>query len=264
MATRYTTVNLICSSQSYNSNCYLLSNRNMSFSLRSGNIALLVVVAAGTGRVLPQSHVVRAITVVVQALVRRAGPGVVVQRQRATGPVLRTGQRVLVAVVGEVGAGEDHQLAEVGRDARLAALQVARPQLQVAAVLVLPVGVHVEKHIHAAVQTFFALVEVSVYRQEPSGQSLVNACTAEEPVGDDLLDARDSLQEMHEQRRLHEGEHGLRGGSHGVLVEPRTLGFLVHLTVPATRGPAGHTAVAVIFRIVDDLQVRGVQDFLGK
>ena len=55
--------------------------------------------AAGAGRVLPQCHVIGPIAVVVQALVRGARPGVVVQRQGAAGAVLRTGQRVLVAVV---------------------------------------------------------------------------------------------------------------------------------------------------------------------
>src|SRR3954453_6667419 len=83
---------------------------------------------------LPEDRVVRR-----RALLGRPAVGVVVERDRLAAPPRRAGERLRMAVVGEVRGAEDHRAVEHRQDLPLAAGHVAVPQLELPSILLPPV-----------------------------------------------------------------------------------------------------------------------------
>src|SRR5688500_9352606 len=96
---------------------------------------------------LPEDRVVGS-----RPFIVRAAVAVVVEGDRLAAHPLRAGERLRVAVEGEVGGAEHHRPVVERQDLVLAALDVAVPEFEMPAVLLLPIAVQVDQEIEPAVE----------------------------------------------------------------------------------------------------------------
>src|SRR2546421_2493813 len=123
-------------------------------------------------------------------LVRGPSVRVVVQREGLAAHSVRAGQRLRVSVVREIRGVEDDAPVEHGKDPLLAGLHIPTPELEVSAVLLLPIAIQVEQEVDPSIEIQAPVViEIGVDLEEPPARDLVQPTPGEVRVSDEARDA---------------------------------------------------------------------------
>src|SRR5215203_2023812 len=207
---------------------------------------------------LAENRVVRRRPLLVRPAIR-----VVVERNRLARPPLGTGERLRMAVEREIRGAEDHRPVEDGQHLLLAAGHVPVPQLQMAAVLLLPILVQVDQQVQTAVQLEQRVpVEIHVDFQEAAGLDLVRPGPAVVRIGDQPFDAGERPQELEQRRRIHLIKKELDARPQGILVPVAEL--LLRGVVELAPGDLVRTREIVQNLLQDLVRKEVVQDDVGE
>ena len=119
----------------------------------------------------------------------------------------------------DVRGAEHDRPVEDGRDPPLASGHRAGPQLEMAAILVLPRLVQVDEQVQAPVEVQQRVpVEVDVHLEEPAGHDLMRPRAAEVRIGDQPANPGERLEELQHRGRAHLVEEALEVGAQRRLV----------------------------------------------
>ncbi len=106
-------------------------------------------------------------------------------------------------MVGVVVGVEDHHPVEQRQVARLGLGPALGPGLEMAAVLVRPILVQIDQHIHAPIEfQAFVVVEVGMDRQLPAARKRVEPATDQVGIGDEAFDAGHPFEKLYERLRV--------------------------------------------------------------
>jgi hypothetical protein len=129
-----------------------------------------------------------------------------------------------MAVIGEIGGGEDHHPIEDRENPRGALRHGLVPELEVAAVLLRPIVVEIEQDVEPSIEWKSTVpVEVGMDLQEAVTPDLVKAAAFVVRVRDQTGDAGQSFQEVDEHLAVELGEEMAGGGTHLLRVRQSQL-----------------------------------------
>src|SRR5688572_30985212 len=134
----------------------------------------------------------------------RAAVAVVIEGDRLAAHALGTGERRRVAMKRMVGGAEHDGAVEDRQDPLLTAHHLAIPQLEMAAVFLLPIAVQIDQQIEPAVEAQFGMpIEIGVHLEKAAGQDLVWPGASVVGVRNEAVDPGQRLQELQNRHRVH-------------------------------------------------------------
>src|SRR5271156_2913607 len=104
-----------------------------------------------------------------------------------------------MAVVSKIRRAKDHYSIEHGEYFGFAPGHIAVPQLQMTAVVLLPILVQIQQEIESSVEAIILMfVKIHVNAQFTAGHDLVKAAPREARIGYQILDSRNGAQKLEE------------------------------------------------------------------